>query len=135
MGAFYRPAGPWIHAGNNRGKWAVFHYLDWNVSNKFPLVSLIRLIWYDKDNAGNSRGFDVTYLNPVIFLRPLEASNGSPDNALIGFTGKYKIANGITAYGQFFLDEFQAKQFFGIMEAQEINMATSWVSAVPIFLV
>ena len=100
-------------SGNNRGKWAVFHYLDWNVSNKLSFGFFDSIIWYDKDNAGNSRGFDVTYLNPVIFLRPLEASNGSPDNALIGFTGKYKIANGITAYGQFFLDEFQAKQFFG----------------------
>jgi hypothetical protein len=98
--------------GNKSGKWAVFHYLDWNVTNKFSLGFFDSIIWYNKDDEGHSRGFDVTYVNPVIFLRPLEASNGSPDNALIGFTSKYKITNGITAYGQFFLDEFQAKQFF-----------------------
>jgi hypothetical protein len=98
--------------GNTRGKWAIFHYLDWNVSKRLSFGFFDNIIWYNTDDAGNARGFDVTYLNPVIFLRPLEASNGSPDNALIGFTGKYKVTNGITFYGQFFLDEFQAHQFF-----------------------
>ena len=98
--------------GNDRGKWGVFHYLDWNVSKRLSFGFFDSVIWYDKDDQGHARGFDVTYLNPVPFLRPLEASNGSPDNAVIGFTGKYKITDGITAYGQFLLDEFQAKQFF-----------------------
>ena len=99
-------------AGNVRKKWGVFHYLDWNVSNRLSLGFYDSVIWYDRDNDGHYRGFDVTYLNPITFLRPLEASNGSPDNALIGATAKYKITNGITAYGEFALDEFQAKQFF-----------------------
>jgi hypothetical protein len=98
--------------GSQRQKWGVFHYLDWNVSNRISLGFFDSVIWYDVDNDGHYRGFDVTYLNPVTFLRPLEAANGSPDNALIGFTGKYKITNGVTFYGQFALDEFQAKQFF-----------------------
>lgn len=99
-------------AGNPRQKWGVFHYLDWNVSNRLSFGFFDSVIWYDKDDEGHERGFDVTYLNPITFLRPLEASNGSPDNALLGFTGKYKLMDGITAYGQFMLDEFQAKQFF-----------------------
>ena len=98
--------------GNDRKKWGVFHYLDWNVSNRLSFGFFDSVIWYDKDDAGNSRGFDVTYANPIIFLRPVEASNGSPDNALIGFTGKYKITDGITAYGQFILDEFEGSNFF-----------------------
>ena len=98
--------------GDQRTKWGVFHYLDWNVSKRLSFGFFDSVIWYNRDNDGNYRGFDVTYLNPVPFLRPLEASNGSPDNALIGVTGKYKITDGITAYGQFALDEFQAKQFF-----------------------
>jgi len=98
--------------GNDRKKWGVFHYLDWNVSNRVSLGFFDSVIWYDSDDEGHYRGFDVSYINPVIFLRPLEAANGSPDNAVIGFTGKYKITDGITAYGQFTLDEFQAKQFF-----------------------
>jgi hypothetical protein len=97
---------------NNRTKFGVFHYLDWNISNRLSFGFYDSLIWSGTDETGLPRGFEVSYLNPIIFLRPVEASNGSPDNALIGFTGKYKITDGITAYGQFSLDEFEAKNFF-----------------------
>lgn len=93
-------------------KWGVFHYLDWNVNNRLSLGFFDAVIWADIDSLGNKRGFDYSYGNPVIFLRPVEASNGSPDNAMIGFTGKYKVTDGITAYGQFYLDEFRAEDFF-----------------------
>jgi hypothetical protein len=99
-------------SGNDRKKWGVFHYLDWNVSNRFSVGFFDAIIWYNTDDQGHSRGFDASYINPIIFLRPLEASNGSPDNALLGFTSKYKITDGITAYGQFALDEFESKNFF-----------------------
>jgi hypothetical protein len=95
-----------------REKFAIFHYLDWNVSNSLSFGFFDSIISYTVDDNGVKRPFDFSYLNPIIFLRPVEASNGSPDNALIGFTGKYKITNNITAYGQFALDEFQSKDFF-----------------------
>jgi len=98
--------------GNNRGKGAVFHYLDWNVSNRFSVGFFDAVIFYNKDDVGHSRPFDLTYINPVIFLRPVEALNGSPDNAFIGLTSKYKITDGITVYGQFALDEFESSSFF-----------------------
>ncbi len=96
----------------DRKKWGTFHYLDWNVSNRLSLGFFDAVIWADKDDAGNKRGFDFSYASPIIFLRPVEASNGSPDNALIGITGKYKVADGVAVYGQFALDEFEAKNFF-----------------------
>lgn len=96
----------------NRTKWGVFHYLDWNVNNRLSLGFYDSIIWASTDDKGLPRGFDLSYINPVIFLRPVEASNGSPDNSLMGITGKYKITDGITAYGQFALDEFEAKNFF-----------------------
>jgi hypothetical protein len=95
-----------------RKKFAVFHYLDWNVSNRISLGFFDAVISYTVDDAGHARPFDFSYLNPVIFLRPLEASNGSPDNALIGATGKYKITDHVTFYTQFALDEYQGKEFF-----------------------
>lgn len=100
------------YTDGNRKKWGTFHYLDWSISKRLSLGFFDAVIWPDKDNNGNKRGFDFSYANPIIFLRPVEASNGSPDNALIGFTGKYVIADGIAAYGQFALDEFQSKSFF-----------------------
>ena len=98
--------------GNAENKYGVFHYLDWNVSNRLSLGFFDSIIWGNSDLSGHYRGFDFSYLSPVIFLRTLEASNGSPDNALLGFTGKYKISNGVTLYGQFALDEFIASEFF-----------------------
>jgi hypothetical protein len=96
----------------SRKKFAAFHYLDWNVSNSFSVGFFDAVISYTVDDEGHKRPFDFTYINPVIFLRPLEATNGSPDNALIGATSKYKITDHITVYGQFTLDEFQSKDFF-----------------------
>lgn len=96
----------------NRKKGGVFHYLDWNVNNRLSFGFFDAIIWAATDDLGNRRGFDVTYVNPFIFLRPLEASNGSPDNAMIGFTSKYKLLKSLTFYGQFALDEFEAKNFF-----------------------
>lgn len=97
---------------NYRKKWGVFHYLDWNVSNKVSLGFFDSVIWGDKDDLGNKRGFDFNYINPVVFLRPIEANIGSGDNALIGFTGKYKFMDKAAIYGQFALDEFVSKAFF-----------------------
>jgi hypothetical protein len=41
----------------------------------------------------------------------VERQNGSPDNAIIGFNGSYKL-NGVTVYGQLLLDEFSAEHVF-----------------------
>ncbi len=97
---------------SNRRKWGVFHYLDWSVNNKLSLGFYDSVIWAEKDNQGNKRGFDFNYVNPFVFLRPLEANSGSGDNALIGFTGKYKFVDKAAVYGQFALDEYEAKNFF-----------------------
>jgi hypothetical protein len=64
------------------------------------------------DDNGAKRPFDFNYINPIIFLKPVNNSSDDPDKSLIGLTGKYKITDGITVYGQFALDEFVAKDFF-----------------------
>ena len=94
-----------------RKKWGVFHYADWSVNNKLSLGFFDAIIWQDADSTGK-RGFDFSYVNPLIFLRPVEGQNGSPDNALIGFNAKYKLFKKASVYGQFILDEFTAKEFF-----------------------
>ena len=109
---FQDPLSPAFSYDNGfRKKWGVFHYVDWNVNNRLSLGFFDSVIWQDADASGK-RGFDPSYLNPFIFLRPVEGMNGSPDNALIGFTGKYKLLNNLTVYGQFAMDEFTAKEVF-----------------------
>lgn len=92
-----------------RKKWGVFHYLDWNATDKFSIGLFESVIWQDADSTGK-RGFDVSYLNPIIFLRPVEFAVGSPDNALMGLNAKYAITPNSTLYGQFLLDEFKLKE-------------------------
>jgi hypothetical protein len=90
----------------HRKKYGVFHYLDWSVTKRFSLGLFESIIWQDADSAGR-RGFELSYLNPVIFLRPTEFSVGSPDNALVGLNIKYELFDHSALYGQFLLDEFK----------------------------
>lgn len=110
---FQDPLAPEFSYDNGfRKKWGVFHYLDWNVNNRLSVGFFDSIIWQDADEEGK-RGFDVSYLNPIIFLRPVEGINGSPDNALLGFTSKYKLFSNLTVYGQLVMDEFTLKEVFG----------------------
>ena len=53
------------------------------------------------------RGFDVNYLNPIIFYRAIEFETGQDaGNAILGASAKYKWNDKINLYSQFILDEF-----------------------------
>jgi len=85
------------------GKYMANHYLSWNVSKHLNLGLFESVIW---DNS-NGRGFDINYLNPIIFYRAIEFATGQgAGNALIGLSGKYKFNNSVNTYGQFIIDEF-----------------------------
>jgi len=79
------------------------------------------------------RGIDFSYINPFIFLRPVEASNGSPDNALIGLTSKYKILMVLPLTGSLHWMSLNPQIFFSNTGVQAINMPGSLVLGVPIF--
>lgn len=88
-----------------KGKYSSSHYLDWNVSKWLSIGLFETVIWSAKDSVYH-RGFDVNYLNPIIFYRPVEFSVGSPDNVLIGLNYKIKLLKNNIIYGQLMLDEF-----------------------------
>lgn len=84
-------------------KFMANHYLSWNVSNRFNIGLFESVVWTNT----NDRGFDMSFVNPIIFYRSVEfASSARTGNALLGLTYKYKVNNQINAYGQFLLDEF-----------------------------
>lgn len=85
-------------------KYGSFHYLSWNVTKKFNLGIYEAIIWKHGDSA-SVRGFELNYANPIIFLRPVEFSLGSPDNALIGVNLKYTPKENIVFYSQFVIDD------------------------------
>ncbi len=87
-------------------KYSTTHYLSWKVSKSFEFGLFESIIWQAADSSG-VRGFDWTYLNPVIFLRPTEFYNGSADNALMGINLKYQVLRNMYAYGQIILDDLK----------------------------
>lgn len=98
--------------GIDRKKFGVFHYLDWNVSNRLSIGFFENIMGFFTDDNGAKRPFDFNYINPIIFMKPVNNSSDDPDKSLLGLTSKYKITNGITIYGQFALNEFHSKDFF-----------------------
>ncbi len=88
-----------------KDKFATLHYLSWNVSKRINLSFFESVVWQAKDTL-NNRGYDVNYLNPVIFFRPVEYSLGSSDNSLIGLSSRVKMFKTVQIYGQWLIDEF-----------------------------
>jgi hypothetical protein len=97
-----------IHDESFRRKYGTFHYLDVNIGKRLTFGIMEAVIW----RYESTRAFDINYMNPVIFLRPVEFSVGSPDNSLIGFNLRYKLSSSISVYGQLMLDEFKKNEVF-----------------------
>nr|WP_321230630.1 gliding motility protein RemB [uncultured Psychroserpens sp.] len=84
-------------------KYMANHYLSWNVTKRLNIGLFESVLWANE----NDRGFDINYLNPVIFYRAIEFSTGQDaGNAILGASAKYKWNNKVNLYGQFILDEF-----------------------------
>ncbi len=91
---------------NLHDKYSTTHHLSWNIGKYVNFNLFETVIWHGKDTSGY-RGFDVNYLNPIIFFRPVEFSLGSPDNVIMGGGYKFKIGKLNFIYGQVLLDEFK----------------------------
>lgn len=84
-------------------KYMANHYLSWNVSKRLNIGLFESVMWTNT----NERGFDINYLNPIIFFRAIEFETGQgAGNAIVGASAKYKWNNSVNLYGQFILDEF-----------------------------
>lgn len=109
MSDIRRAGGDWR---NFQRKFSSMHYLSWNATNRINLAVFEAIMWSMGDDP-YPRGFDVNYLNPVLFYRPTEFRMGSPDNALLGFAVNVKAGRHVLFYGQMMLDEFLAEQVRG----------------------
>lgn len=85
-------------------KYGAFHYLSFDVTKFWNIGVMEGVMFFDRKNEG--RGFDFSYLNPVIFYRSVEHNLGSPDNALAGLNTSFIFMKHFRLYGQVLLDEF-----------------------------
>tara|TARA_B100001250_G_scaffold213982_1_gene183537 strand:- start:17384 stop:18796 length:1413 start_codon:yes stop_codon:yes gene_type:complete len=87
-----------------RKKHAAIHYLDFAITPNIHLGVFESILWQSKSNEIN-RGYELAYLNPVIFYRPVEFSKKSDKgNALMGANLNVEFHN-FNLYGQLMLDD------------------------------
>ena len=93
-----------------RKKFSAIHYIDWNALPKLNLGFFETVVWHNT----NRRGFDVNFLNPLIFFKTAEYEAGSDgSNTILGFSVRYKLPLKLQMYTQFVLDEMTISKFFG----------------------
>lgn len=92
-------------------KYGTFHRLALDLPGRVQL-ELFETIVFISDTTGTNRrtGFDVAYLNPIIFYRAVEHDMGSPDNALLGGGISWIATPGVQLYGQLVLDELKMSE-------------------------
>ena len=87
-----------------RKKHCAIHYLDLAVTKNIRFGIFEAILWQSKSESVN-RGYEIAYLNPIIFYRPVEFSKYSHvGNALMGINFRSRIKNSVL-YGQFLLDD------------------------------
>ena len=91
----------------NELKFSTTHFLSWNLGKRFNINLFETVIWRDKLEDGVHRGYDFNYMNPIIFLRPVEYSIGSADNVIMGGGFRLRLFKKTNIYGQLVLDEFK----------------------------
>jgi hypothetical protein len=88
--------------GKYNDKYVALHHLSVNIGKKLNIGLFESVVF----NRNDSTSFEYGYLNPIIFYRAIEQQFGSSDNVIIGMDFKWNVVKGVSAYGQFVLDEF-----------------------------
>lgn len=92
-------------ASRPRNKFSTTHYLSLNAFKGFNIGIFETVIWQQEDTLVD-RGFDINYLNPIIFFRPVEYATGSADNVILGASISYRFLDKYQFYYQWSIDEF-----------------------------
>ena len=104
-------------------KYMAMHHLSFDVTPNFNIGLFESTILGGRNSEPDSvvaggkivpgrrgGGFELQYLNPVIFYRAVEQQVGSADNAILGLDFKWNIAHTAQLYGQLVLDEFKISE-------------------------
>ena len=88
-------------------KYLALHHLSLDVAPNFNVGVFESTVLAARNGR---RGFELQYLNPLIFYRAIEQQIGSADNALLGLDFKWNIRRRAQLYGQLLLDEFKISE-------------------------
>ena len=88
-------------------KYFATHLLTFRPVQNFSL-SLFETVVFSREN-----NFELQYLNPIILYRTVEHFIGSPDNVILGASGRWDIKQQFSLYGQLVIDELKVGEVFG----------------------
>ena len=94
----------------SRYKWSSSHMLSLNILKWLNLSVFESIVWQGQDTL-SKRGFDINYVNPFVFYRPVEYGIGSSDNSFLGGGVKVSLKKKYVIYSNFILDEFLLSEF------------------------
>ncbi len=89
-------------------RYGAFHHLTLRLPGRVDVSVYEGIVFTDTSAAQRRDGFDVAYLNPILFYRSAEQDRNSPDNALVGASAAWTALPGLRLYGDLLLDEFTA---------------------------
>ena len=81
-------------------KFMAAHYLSFKAAPRLNF-GIFEAVMFQRE------GFELQYLNPIIFYRTIESMLGSGDNVLLGGDMRWDFAQHFSLYGQLLLDEFK----------------------------
>lgn len=81
-------------------KYMTFHCLDLQVTK------WLNIGFFENIMFGRKNGYDINYLNPMIFMVALGHQMGSPDKATVGLNIKANAFKNIQFYSQLIINEF-----------------------------
>ena len=84
------------------------HHLSINLHKNFNL-GIFETILFQRDSGHATTGFELNYLNPIIFYKSVENGLNSVDKAIIGLNAKWNIKKKISLYSQFVIAEMVLK--------------------------
>lgn len=91
--------------GTHPRKYGVWHQLAYKPTKNIS-IALFESVVYLPNLPNGKRGFEVQYLNPIIFYRAAEQALGSPDNGFLGGQFKVNFLRHFQVYGQGLIDDY-----------------------------
>jgi hypothetical protein len=91
-------------------KYMALHRLSLQIGRQAEIGLFENIIFSPQDSTGRN-GFELQYLNPMIFYRAVEFNLGSADNVSLGLDFRVDLFKSLRLYGQFILDEFNLSKF------------------------
>ncbi|MEO6168418.1 MAG: hypothetical protein ABIO46_09145 [Chitinophagales bacterium] len=88
-------------------KYGALHHLSINAT-RFLNIGLWESVVFQRND-----GYELNYLNPIIFYRAVEQLLGSPDNTMLGMDARVNFLRHFSVYGQLMIDDLNIQSSKG----------------------